>query len=89
MDRILKIAPAVAALLLAAGAAQAAGPEKRIPIYVEPYYVSSQQEGVPPRVAVGKQFDKLLASSERTDILAARDLIVQRPDTVTPMRPCA
>jgi hypothetical protein len=75
---------APALLLLAAGVAQAAGPEKRIPIYVEPFYVSAP-DGSSPRVAVGKQFDKLLASNERADILAVRDLIVQRPDTVTPM----
>jgi hypothetical protein len=81
---MLKMALATA-LLLVAGLAQAAGPEKRIPIYVEPYYASSQKDGVPPRVAVGKQFDQLLASSEQADILAVRDLIVQRPDTVTPM----
>jgi hypothetical protein len=84
MQRMLKMALATA-LLLVAGLAQAAGPEKRIPIYVEPYYASSQKDGVPPRVAVGKQFDQLLASSEQADILAVRDLIVQRPDTVTPM----
>src|SRR5262245_4712617 len=85
MKRIHKTAPAFAVLLLATGFAHAADPEKRIPIYVEPYYASSQKEGVLPRVAVGKQFDQLLASSEQKDILAARDLIVQRPDTVTPM----
>ena len=84
MNLVIKVAPAVV-LLLAAAFAHAAEPEKRIPIYVEPYYVSSQKDGVPPRVAVGKQFDKLLSSSEQTDILAARDLIVQKPDTVTPM----
>ena len=83
MNRIFKTAAAAAALL-AVGVAQAAEPAKRIPIYVEPYYASAQDGGT-PRVAVGQQFDKLLASSRCEDILAARDLIVQRPGLVTSM----
>ena len=38
-----------------------------------------------PQVAVGQQFNALLASNKRTDIVAARDLIVAGPQVITPM----
>jgi hypothetical protein len=81
---VVSTARAAAALLLGAGFAQAAEVAKRIPIYVEPFYAAAQDGGT-PRVAVGQQFDRLLASDKREDILAVRDLIVQRPGVVTPM----
>jgi len=77
---------AMAAVLLAfAGAARAAEPVRRIAIYVEPFYRSAKNPGARPQVAVGKQFDALLASNRREDILAARDLIEANPKLVTPM----
>ena len=36
-------------------------------------------------MAVGKQYNDLLASNRREDILAARDLIAAKPQRVTPM----
>ncbi len=38
-----------------------------------------------PKVAVGDQFNDLLNSNRREDILAARDRIVASPQVVTPM----
>jgi hypothetical protein len=85
-NRISQAAQAVAAaLLLMTAAAPAAEPARRIAIFVEPYYAAAREAGAAPRVAVGRSFDALLASSRREDIVAARDLIVARPATVTPM----
>jgi hypothetical protein len=63
----------------------AAEPVKHIGIYVTPYYEASRTPGGTPKVAVGMQFNDLLASNKRDEILAARDLIVAKPATVTPM----
>jgi hypothetical protein len=78
-------AAAAAALLLLAGAAFAAEPVRRIAVYVEPFYNSGRAPGERPRVAVGKQYNDLLASDKPEDILAARDLVVAKPKLVTPM----
>jgi hypothetical protein len=76
----------VAALILVlTGGANAAEPVKRIAVTVEPYYAAAREPDGPPRVAVGKQYNDLLASPRREDILAARDLVVEKPKLVTPM----
>jgi hypothetical protein len=77
---------AVAATSLAlACAAWAAEPVRHVPIYVEPFYRSAPTPDGQPQVAVGKQYNDLLSSTKREDILAARDLIVAAPKLVTPM----
>ena len=73
------------ALLLPPLGANAAEPVKHIGVYVTPFYEAAKTPGGTPIVGVGKQFNDLLASSKREDILAARDAIVTRPATVTPM----
>ena len=75
---------AVAGLLISS-AAFAAEPVRHVGIYVEPFYRSAQAPGGTPQVGVGKQYNELLASNKREDILAARDLIVAKPQVVTPM----
>jgi hypothetical protein len=75
----------IAALLMCAGSAFAAEPVRTIGIYVQPFYQSAQTADGKPAVAVGKQYDGLLGSNRREDILAARDLIVANPKLVTPM----
>jgi hypothetical protein len=75
---------AVAALLMSS-AASAAEPVRHVGIYVEPFYRSAQEPGGTPQVGVGKQYNELLASNKREDILAARDLIAAKPQVVTPM----
>jgi hypothetical protein len=77
---------AVAATLLAVlSGAFAAEPVRHIGIYVQPFYESARTPSGQPQVRVGKQYDALLSSSRREDILAARDLIVAAPKLVTPM----
>ena len=77
---------AVAATLLAVpSGAFAAEPVRQIGIYVQPFYESARTPGGQPQVSVGKQYDALLSSSRREDILAVRDLIVAAPKLVTPM----
>ena len=77
---------AVAAILLAIPCgASAAEPVRQVGITVQPFYESARTPGAQPRVAVGKQYNDLLSSSRREDILAARDLIVAAPKLVTPM----
>jgi hypothetical protein len=73
------------AMLLAPWRTLAAEPVRRVAVYVEPFYNSGRVPGERPRVAVGKQYNDLLASNKREDILAARDLIVAKPNLVTPM----
>lgn len=63
----------------------AAEPVRQLPIYVEPFYRSAPTPDGQPQVGVGKQYNSLLASSKRDDILAARDLITANPKLVTPM----
>jgi hypothetical protein len=75
----------VAMLVLLSASAFAAEPVKQIGIYVTPFYQSAKTPGGVPQVAVGTQFNDLLASNKREDILAARDVIVAKPATVTPM----
>ena len=79
------IARVVAVVLLTGGAAFAAEPVRSINIYVQPYYEAAKTPGEKPRVAVGRQFDALLASSRREDILAVRDRVLADPKVTTPM----
>jgi hypothetical protein len=85
MSRSIPRAAVAAGLLLLAWAANAAEPVYRVGIYVEPYYAAARHTGERPRVAVGKQYNELLSSNRRQDILAARDLIIGKPTVVTPM----
>jgi len=76
----------VAALLLSAapGLSFAAEPVRRILIFVEPFY-SRRTLDEAPVVGTGRPYADLLASQKREDILAARDMIVAKPQVVTPM----
>ena len=74
-----------AALLVWPALANAAEPVQQIGIYVQPFYEAARMPAERPQVAVGKQYNELLSSNRREDILAARDLIVAKPAVVTPM----
>jgi hypothetical protein len=69
----------VAALLAGSLPAIAAEPVRQIGIYVQPFYEAARTPGERPRVAVGSQYNDLLSSSRREDILAARDLSWRSP----------
>jgi hypothetical protein len=75
----------VAVLLAGSLPATAAEPVRHIGIYVQPFYEAARTPTERPRVAVDGQYNDLLGSSRREDILAARDLIVAKPALVTPM----
>jgi hypothetical protein len=75
----------VATLLAVPCGAFAAEPVRHIGIYVEPFYHSAPTPEGRPQVGVGKQYNDLLSSTKREDILAARDLIAAKPALVTPM----
>lgn len=62
-----------------------AEPVRHIGIDVQPFYEAARTPGGRPQVGVGKQYNDLLSSSRREDILAARDLILAKPGVVTPM----
>jgi len=74
-----------AALLVWPAVAIAAEPVRQIGIYVQPYYESGRTPGERPRVSVGQQYNERLSSNRREDILAVRDMIVDKPGVVTPM----
>ena len=84
MRHAIKRAAAAAWLMLPL-CANAAEPVRRIGIEVQPFYQAARTPDGKPQVAVGKQYNDLLASARREDILAARDLIVAAPKVVTPM----
>jgi len=71
--------------VLAAQAAFAAEPVRRIEVYVQPYYEAARTPDAPPRVSVGPTYDDLLASMKKEDIVKARDMIEADPRVVTPM----
>ncbi len=75
----------ILALVLVTQTVFAAEPVRRIAIYVQPYYESARRPDSPPRVAVGRSFDDLLASMKKEDIIAARNRIEADPQVVTPM----
>ena len=85
MQGLVTAAFGMALLLLQAAGAWAAEPVKQIGIFVQPYYESARAPDAAPRVAVGRSFDRLLASNSRDDILAARDMIAGESGLVTPM----
>ena len=72
-------------MLLWPGAAFPAEPVRQFGIYVQPFYEAARAPGGKPQVAVGKQYNDLLGSTRREDILAARDMVVAKPALVTPM----
>jgi hypothetical protein len=74
-----------AAIALLPSVVFAAEPMRRIGIYVQPFYESARLAGGQPRVSVGAQFNDLLSSNKREDVLAARDRILAAPKLVTPM----
>jgi len=63
----------------------AAAPIKRIDIYVTPYYEAPRDPTGTPTVAVHKNYDTLLASNRREDIVYVRDTISRDNAMVTPM----
>ena len=73
------------ALALAPLAATAANQVRFIPIHVEPYYKAGETRQERPRVSVGNQFNARLASNDRAEVAAARDLVRAAPGTVTPV----
>jgi hypothetical protein len=75
----------IAVLLTGSLPAIAAEPVRHVGIYVQPFYESARTPGERPRVAVGSQYNDLLSSNRREDILAARDLIIAKAALVTPM----
>lgn len=78
---------AIVALLGSAAslaAKEKAAPVKTIGAYVLPYYDDGTWSGR-VKVSVGKDFDRLLESGHKKDILEARDLIEARADRATPM----
>jgi hypothetical protein len=79
------LAVAATLLLIFSSGAFAAEPVRHIDVYVTPFYQAARTPDGVPQVGVGKQYNDLLASNRREDILAARDLITARPQLVTPM----
>jgi len=77
--------PAILAALLVSPPSFAAEPVRHIGIYVQPFYESARSPDERPRVAVGPQFNDLLSSNKREDIIAARDRILATPKLITPM----
>ena len=65
--------------------AQASEPVRSVDIYVQPFYEAAKTPGAAPKVAVGRSFNDLLASSRREDILKVRDMIAGDPKLTTPM----
>jgi len=63
----------------------AAEPVRQINVYVQPFYEAGRTPGQPPQVSVGQQYNELLSSNRRENILAVRDMIVAKPAVVTPM----
>jgi hypothetical protein len=84
MVRMVRLA-STAAVLVWPAAVNAAEPVRHVGVYVQPYYEAARTPGGKPQVAVGKQYNDLLSSSSRGDILAARDLVLAKPALVTPM----
>jgi hypothetical protein len=71
--------------LLLAQSAFAAEPIKRVDIFVEPYYASANSTDGAPTVAVGDTYSGLLASTDKNNVVAARDKVIADPGLVTPM----
>ena len=67
------------------GGCMAAGPVTSVDIYVQPYYQSSVSANEPPRVAVSKDYDVLLSSSDPKNILAVAKAVASNSGLITPM----
>jgi hypothetical protein len=83
---LLKVGLTAVALVAATQAALAAPePVRRIPVSVLPYYGLAPTPEHRPKVEVGRRFDHALASTQRSEIAAARDTIEADAGAVTPM----
>ncbi len=65
--------------------ALAAEPVREVGAYVQPFYEAGRAQGERPQVSVGQQYNELLSSNRRENILAVRDMIIAKPAVVTPM----
>jgi CRISPR/Cas system-associated endoribonuclease Cas2 len=62
------------------------GPIKFAGFYVEPYYSGPTKEGESPlKVAVAQEYDGLLSSTKKADILSVRDKVQSNHQMLTPM----
>ena len=85
----LLAAPLAALAQSASAPTPASAPGKVAPVVqlgvdVPPYYVAGGTYGAPPSVAVDPLYDKLLASSRRSDIQQAVVAIAAKPELVKP-----
>ena len=85
MSIFSKLLVGAAALLAFSYSSWRPSPVRHVAIYVEPFYRSAPKPDAQPQVGVGKQYNALLGSNKREEILAARDLITAAPKLVTPM----
>lgn len=60
-------------------------PVRRIMVHVHPYYDAGADPAARPEVHVGRDFDALLASDRREDVVSARDQVLGKPELITPM----
>ena len=67
------------------GGCLAAGAVKSVDIYVLPYYQSAASAKEMPLVAVSKDHDLLLSSSDPYDILTVAKAVESKPGLITPM----
>lgn len=65
--------------------ALAAEPVREVGAYVQPFYEAGRTQGERPQVSVGQQYNELLSSNRRENILTVRDMIIAKPAVVTPM----
>jgi hypothetical protein len=76
------------AVLMASPAASKASPApepvRHIGVYVTPFYAAARTREGTPRVSVASEFDALLASNQKSDIIAVRDAIQDQPGQVAP-----
>jgi hypothetical protein len=89
MHRTRRLSAAILAACLgplaASSDAQSREPVRHIGVYVTPYYQAARTPQEPPTVSVAREFDARLASTAREDIVAVRDAIHARPQSVTPI----
>ena len=85
MRSFIRCGAIAAVILWTTAPGGAVEPVTRIDVYVTPYFAAAASPDGKPTVAVGETFNALLASGRSEDILAARDLVEQQPDRVTPM----
>jgi hypothetical protein len=85
MRKIFTFGALVAALSLQGVCAFAAEPVRHIAIYVQPFYAAADSTDKRPQVAIGASLSGLLSSTQREDIVSARDKILADPRLITPM----